>query len=365
MPSCNPDFSHIGSYLEASERLRGAKPFPETDKSDPHAAYRLEATRKRHMNIRLMDESDLRDLYRKTYGEVSSWNGVNTTPLSTAMFEANCDKRHIALQLYQTDVVVYREDEVIFLTPYVSNSTNAFVSQCTPSHLSTTYEPRACMVKCWDDEFTASHDEEGWWGKHQAWKATHRVYRIASRKTVAFGRLWAGGGWAPLEGSGFEPWDLRRVDRKAAQEALKQERFVDFKLWVLGWLGMNPTLPYRNREKLLHGSQLPTPLIMSILRGEGGWEVLPQNPHAWPVLNRPNGYGPGSAWRRMAWDRLNARIDADPRHITKLHLERLCERVRMAIYETHQVVHVEHQDFILGYTNVTSWQKNSEAYPWL
>ena len=372
MPSCNPDFKSICSYEEANGRLREAKPFPGANKNDPHAEYRLEATRKRHMNIRLMSERDLTSLYEEAYGAKKAWGGVETTPRSQAEYRANHEQRHIALRLYNTDVVVYREDGAVFYDPYVSNSTNAFVSQCNPSGIETRYEPRAMLVICAPAEASPDWSYEDR-APYYAWKATHRVYRVASKRRVGFKRDAARGAtWWPLEGTGYDPWDVSRVDRKLANAALKAERFHDFDLWAMGRLQMtrkslNYGLKHIHLKDFIQADKTEPRdhEIMDMLRaGHAGWESLARQPWFWPDITQSVGYGSGSHWRRQAYKLLEERIKNDPKYICILHARRLSERVRMAVYGLHGCVKTEVRDFLLGYKSVTGWQRNQEKYKW-
>lgn len=351
MPSCRADFRSIRSYAAANDFLANAKPYPETNTSDPHSKYRLEATRKRHMNIRLMGKWDFERVYIETFGAAQDHWGQrhDHSELSQLNLRAATDLRHIALQLYSTDVVVWREDETIFFDPYVSNSTNAFVSKCTPSGLDTHYEPRASLIGCGPGYFR---------------DAAKRIYRAERGRRVAFQRDPARGNeWYPVPGSGIEPWIDLTVPRKAANAVLKAANFRDFSLWVTGFCAMTEQ-PYGSRDAFIltqHKKDLSEPedeQVVAMLADKEKWQKLARMPWFWPELSQPTMYGPGRQWAQQRLER----IKNNPSYVSTLHAEKLIERVRLALYRASNVIEEVNKDFLVGYNNVTSYFRAWERY---
>lgn len=344
MPSCNPDFHSIHSYQEASDRLANAKPFPETQKGYPHAKYRLEATRKRHMNIRLMSVNDLHRVYDELYADYNVRN---------AQWELNAHRAHIALQLYSTDVVVWRDDNVIILDPYCSNSTNAFVSRCMPQGLSQHYEPQDFLVGAWA---CGQHDYRGLYAEGV------KMYRIDSRRRVGFYLRDVPEQpqeWTPLPDCGLEPWSVPVVDQKAARAALKAENFAEFRVWALGYASM-AKLPYedtRTGEAWMHQGEM----IMKYRARD--WTALGMLTKFWP--ESPARYARSYGFSKLAHDRAVEAMARDPMYLPKRHAANLIDGMRLAIYEAYGVVRHDRRDYLNSYGAVQNFRRLDEKYFWV
>ncbi len=371
MHSCEPNFPSIRSYAEANEFLAKAKPFPETKGEGETHPRRLEATRKRHMSIRLLAPHELEKVYVETFGEKGYDKRVHTDQ-SRLNLEANKGLRHIAFKLYSTDVVVWREDETVIFDPHVSKSTNAFVRNCTPHGLLTHWEDRACLVGC----FTGKRKPYKW--STETYPTFDRYYRVAPSARAAFKRGPAvhetagrslgargrpkgsgqeGGGeeayWWPL--GGIEPWDSLQVDRKAARAALRAHGWHDFELWAIGYC----TMTKRNYKAKAKG-RLETSEIMEILEDREKWPIMASSD--WPDM--PDEFYRGHGFGALHNDNLVERMANDPLYINKLHARRLAQRVKLAIYEKERCVTICNRDFLPSYAAVKSHFASHEKYSW-
>ena len=156
----------------------------------------------------------------------------------------------IACKLYQTDVVTYHPNGEVTIVPYGLQSTDQFMRQVGPAHLSGHFNanPSVFLVSVHD-----THD----WHKRLAYRATQAT---TFRPDLEHR-------WVPT--TAVTPWVDCKLNRKRGNKVLKDTRYLEFEAWAKAARSML-SAEYRGHQRHPDRSEL-----LSILAaGPTEWEQI-------------------------------------------------------------------------------------------
>lgn len=159
----------------------------------------------------------------------------------------------IVVQLYQTDIIRYNDGGVIVLNPYPSALTNRVVWSILAPHVSTHWSDRHYLLP---DNVT---------------KVGGRYYHTPEFATVQTDPQ--GTGWV-LTG-GDKPFEVPRVNRREAKQALHDTGFYRFQTWLntLIRIGADPRSEWGRRSRRSY-EWSPREVLKYLTAGEEGWSEI-------------------------------------------------------------------------------------------
>lgn len=227
MPSCQMDgIPHLYSYVEALAYYNKTKPWP--DELSPIGRRALSRTKrhKRHMNIRR------RHIGPHVVGE-------------------------IACELYDTDVVIYREDGAIEIRDFFSVSTNNFVNVLLGPNVVanfTNLEQPLIWLRRWIDKSPYIVDEVGW-----------RMPNCGP--LILYADANEPSGWRISLTTPPPPFERSYVDRRRAQHALHKRGYYDFKTWL------TTVLKLEGERENQESAYVPRNALVNLLADRSTWHV--------------------------------------------------------------------------------------------
>lgn len=226
----------------------------------------------------------------------------------------------IACKLYSTDVVTYHPDDTITLHPYGSVSTDKFANAILPAGIRTSFNNAQSHITL------RVFENNGWSNR------LYRIYRAANTFTV-IRRGDSRMSWVPIAGQEIKPFEVPRMDIKAANAALKLHGFADFQAWAKSYL--------------------------AIANEPGDWSK--RHDQMWNLRHLRD----GRAHAQTVIDHLKAGVSDGWMHIINTYGLNAVEAVRTAIYQAEDVVTVVERPFLNSQTELQSIRSAGNRYPWL